>query len=349
MLGPIFGTNAIKGPILVCYMKVDNKELYLVGEEHNTNGTYEDDLDKHVVAQMLAYNKKLTVFSEFTVLQLRDSFMYFNNIQTKNKEYYGNSPNGTYGHYLFNNSTSLHTIIIADSRKIPPYDIYTLIVDPSVYCFEHYYQNYIEMLPTVRKWAKHAEKTIVKNISTRAKAKAFLESLYMPGQDYPDWYKEIIREPSGASGQLREKMEKLKIKDLETYQELVDHMRSYYYNRWARTPYTVALNKIEAMRLTKNSRMVASKKPEAKRLFIELTSYLLDLNVILEFCLSEDKRFVAIAGLEHIGAIVKFFEKKTNIYSKFDKHGNIPEGPAIHGIPNLVNRIPSILGDIASK
>lgn len=351
MLGSLFGTKAIKGPVCVCYLESDGKEFYLIGEEHHTNGTYENDLEKHVVAQMLESKKRLTVFSEFTVLQLRDSFMYYNDPQTKHKNYYGNSPNGTYGYYFINNSTSIHKTVIVDSRKIPPYDIYTMIIDPSVYCFEHYYQNYIEMLPTVRKWAKQAEKAVVKHISNRTEAKAFLESLYMPDLDYPDWYKSLYKliNNTDPGDPLREKMKKLKLKNPTIYHEVTDHMRSYYYERWARTPYTIAMNKIEAMRLTTNSQMVGSKKPEAKRLFIELTSYLLDLNVILEFYLSEDKVFVLLAGLEHMGAIVRFFERKTNVYSKFDVNGNIPEGPAIHGIPNLTNRIPSILGNIAKS
>lgn len=351
MLGSVFGTKAIKGPVCVCYLESDGKELYLVGEEHHTNGTYENDLEKHVVAQMLKSKKRLTVFSEFTLLQLRDSFMYYSNSQTGNKNYYGHSPNGTYGYYFGNDLTSMHKTVIADARKIPPYDIYTMIIDPSVYCFEHYYQNYMEMLPTVRKWAKQAEKAVVKHISNRTEAKIFLESLYMPGQDYPLWYKSICKliNNSEPSNPLREKMEKLKSKDPTMYQNIVDHMRSYYYGRWARTPYTVAMNKIEGMRLTANSRMVGSKKPEAKRLFIELTSYLLDLNVILDFYLSGEKQFVLLAGLEHVGAIVDFFGQRSTVYSKFDKNGNIPEGPAIHGFPNLTIRIPSILGNIAKS
>ena len=108
-------------------------------------------------------------------------------------------------------------------------------------------------------------------------------------------------------------MQQLQHEQPSTYKELVDHMQSYYYGRWARTPYSAAMDKVQAKRGTKNSRIqfsknlrffekgsVGSKLPDAKRLFIELTSYMLDLNVILDILLSEDKTFCVLAGLAHI-------------------------------------------------
>lgn len=349
-LGPVFGTKEIKGPILVCFLQFDGRNLYLIGEEHNTNGTFQNDHDKHVVEQMRLYiqrtKEKFTVFSEFTFLQMRERFNYFTAMPTGSRKYYGYSPNGTYGYYYWNNLFAReHTqTIICDSRKTAPYDIYTMIIDPSVYCFEHFIQDYDKMLPTVRKWAKQAEKAIVKNIQTRSSAKAFLESLYMPDLDYPDWYKALTN--NELSDPLRQKMRHLREVQPDMYHAVVEHMRSYYYGRWAKTPYTVALDKVQAVRRTANSRMVGSVHPASKRLFIELTSYLLDLTVILDFLLSKEKNGFVFAGLEHIGAIANFFADKATVYSKFDKNGNIPSGHAVNGVPDLTNHIPSILDNI---
>jgi hypothetical protein len=334
----------------VCFLQLEGKNLYLIGEEHNTNGTFQNDLDKHVVEQIRSYiqrtKEKITVFSEFTFLQMRERFTYFAALPSASTQYYGYSPNGTYGYYYWNNLFSReHTqTIISDSRKTAPYDIYTMIIDPSVYCFEHFIQDYDKMLPIVRKWAKQAEKAIVKNIRTRSSAKAFLESLYMPDKDFPDWYKAMTN--NELSDQLRQKMKHLREVQPDMYHKVVEHMSSYYYGRWAKTPYTAALNKIQAVRRTTNSRMVGSVNPASKRLFIELTSYLLDLTVILEFLLSTEKNTFVFAGLEHIGAIVNFFADKTIIYSKMNKNGNIPSGEALNGVPNLANQMPSILNNI---
>ena len=346
-LGDVFATKSIKGPILVCYLQFEGRDLYLVGEEHNINGKYENDLENHVIEQMFQYSKHkpITVFSEMTFLQMRERFL------SPSPHYYGHSPNATYGYYYWNNSFARgsHKTTIADVRKVAPYDIYTMLVDPAVYCFEHYIQDYDNMLPTVRKWAKQAEKTIINKIRTRASAKAFLESLYMPGMEYPEWYKELYktvtnREPDDP---LKTKMQRLQEQSPSAYNDLVQHMRSYYYGRWGHSPYSVAFERIQSARRTKNSKMVASKKPGARMLFIELTSYLLDLNVILDFLLSEDKHVFVLAGLAHIAAIVSFFDGKAAVHFKFNKDGNIPEGPAIHGIPHLANHMPSLLKDIA--
>jgi hypothetical protein len=232
-----------------------------------------------------------------------------------------------------------------------PYNIYTLIVDPLVYCFENFMQDYENMLPHVRKWASQAEKAVVKNIRTRADAKAFLESLYMPGTEYPTWYTELYTSITGerAGSPLRQKMERLKQEQPSVYQELVEHMRSYYYGHWIRTPYTEAMYRTQSFRRTKKSRINGpGKNPGGKSLFIELTSYLLDLTVILDFLLSEDKTFFVLTGIEHTSAIVNFFENKAAVFFKTSPDGNIPEGGAVQGIPDLENHIPEVLSRLVS-
>lgn len=351
-LGPAFGTKEIKGPVVVCYLQIGGRDLYLVGEEHGTNGTFQHDIEKHVVNQMIEYSKKknITVYSEFTLLQLQNNCFHFSNMEAASEKYYGDSPNGTYGYYVFNNSFSHpNKTVIIDSRKMTPYDIYIMIVDPSVYCFEHHYQTYFEMLPTVRKWAKQAEKAIINNIRTRRAAKAFLESLYMPGLDYPQWYKQLFMTITNSipTSPLRDRMQQLQQQLPDAYHRLVNHMRTYYYGRWARTPYTVAMDRVQSARRTINTKMVASKKPNAKNLFVEITSYLLDLNAILEFLMSKDDTVFLMAGLAHVDAIAHFFDPFTTIYMKADKHGNIPSGDAMHAAPNLRNRAPNVLKELA--
>lgn len=346
-----FWDTSDQRPHISVFFAIRWKNLYLIGEEHNTNGTFQNDLDKHVVEQIRSYvhrtKKHITVFSEFTFLQMRERFNYFTAAPISSKQYYGYSPNGTYGYYYWNNlfpRDHTHTII-SDSRKTAPYDIYTMIIDPSVYCFEHFIQDYDNMLAAVRKWAKQAEKAIVKNIPTRSSAKAFLESLYMPDQDYPEWYK-ALPPNNELSDPLRQKMKRLREVQPDMYHKVVDHMSSYYYGRWAKTPYTAAMNKIQAARRTANSRMVSSVHPASKRLFIELTSYLLDLTVILDFLLSNETNVFVFAGLEHVGAIANFFADKAIVYSKCDKNGNIPSGHASQGVPHLANHMPSIFNNI---
>lgn len=346
-LGPLFGDKAIKGPIVVCYLKAHGRDIYLVGEKHTVNGTFESDNERHAVSQIAACVDPVTVCTELTFLQMQNWSYYCSEASGK-MGYYGKSPMYTYGYCLFTRQLKeTHNTIPIDSRKVSPYDLYTMIVDPDLYCFEHYIQNYTGMLPQVRLWAKQAEKAVIKNMQTRKSAISFLESLYMPDLDYPGWYKDLHKTITGQeiNSPLRDRMAALKKKTPDVYKDLVQHMRSYY-QRWARTPYTIALGKIQQQRHTLSPRLLRSKNKDALDLFVELTSYLLDLNFILEVFLSENKTVCLLAGLAHVEGIARFFSKET-IHMKIDKDGNIPEGPAVHGVPGIANRISSLLKRLA--
>lgn len=348
-LGPLFGTRPMKGPIVVCYLQTEGRDIYLIGEKHTVNGTFESDMDKHAVSQIAAYDNPVTLCTELTFLQMQNWSYYCSEVSGA-MGYYGKSPMYTCGYFLFNRKLKeTHSTIPIDSRKAAPYDIYTMIVDPELYCFEHYIQNYSAMLPQVRLWAKQAERSIINNMQTRKKAMAFLESLYMPGLDYPGWYKALHKTITSQdiSSPLRDRMSALREKKPDVYEKLVQHMRSYY-QRWARTPYTIALGKIQKERRTLSPRLVRSKNKDALDLFVELTSYLLDLNFILEVYLSENKTVCLLAGLAHVEGICRFFNKET-IHMKMDKDGNMPEGHAVHGVPGLANRIPSLLKRLAKN
>ena len=344
MLGPLFGDKAIRGPIMVCYIPVGDRHLYLVGEEHNTNGTTNEVSGKtrHVVDYIMSFPNKAACFVELSSSQLLQYASVVRDFQITP------SPLYQYSYSYMMNQPKNHHLVFADIRKFSPYDIYLLIIDPMTYALQRYKENVSNHVVTVKKWAKKAEKVILKHIKTRNSAKSFLESLFMPDMDYPDWYKELSRELGQDLGSpLRSRMEALRSQNGDMYDKVVEHMRSYYSN-WAVTPYSKAISKLERNRRTANSKMIASKNRDAKALFIELSSYLFDLEVILDFMYYPDsscKTFFVLSGAAHTKELARFFGVNA-VYSKSDAYGNIPSGEAKATVDTIPNMIPDALNRI---
>ena len=227
-LGPLFGTRSITGPILVQYVKWHGLKLYLVGEEHFTNGDKSQDIDSQVIEQFckFSHQNKTRCYTELTATEMKYQ------VDTSDLES-AHSPLCTYAHYIWKNRfPSSHRVKVADARKIAPYDLYLLISYPMTYAYLHYADDMFSHINKVRKYAKIAEKEIFKRVTTRVQAKTFLESLVLPDVNYPDWFLKLWKNINGSDVEppapLRDKMTILRSRSLPLYERLVDHIKGYY-------------------------------------------------------------------------------------------------------------------------
>lgn len=311
-LGPAFGNKEIKGPVLVCYLQFQGRDLYLLGEEEKTNGTFENDLEKHAVNQIIRHTRTAdedsVVYSEKTFLEMRGMSLGYLEGLVEETGYRGVSPSATLGYYIFKQSRDLHNLrtILVDSKHRAPYDVYLLCTDPMLY-FVYHYRNNSEKIPIVKQQSVLAKEAIEQHVVNENDALRLIESLYMPGQDYLEWYKQLLDHE--LSDELREKMEILRQRNQDLYYDIVRHMRSYYKKKQPR------------------------KQP--MELYTELSGYLLDLTVILDFLISDDKTTFLFANVNNVCRIVRFFDNKTTVYYKNDPGGNIPSGHAFVGASAL--------------
>jgi hypothetical protein len=254
------------------------------------------------------------------------------------------SPLMAYACLPFRNShpVNLNTIY-ADIRRMAPYYLYVLIYEPVLFAYERYNYSMNEKLPEVRKLAKKAEKLFLKHLATRAKAQQFLNALVLPEKKYPHWfvslYQEIHETEEYPPSPLKNDMDKLSSLD---YQKVKQHI-SYYHTKWAVSPFTQAMLKLENIRDSASTRVIGQVNNIAKDLFLEMFTFLLDIYVIVHLLNHPPKRneiVVMLTGAQHTDNLTRFLAPDSEVVSsKFDAKGNIPEGEAIQGfgeIPPLI-------------
>jgi hypothetical protein len=341
-MGPMLGNRAITGPILVHYFALNGVHFYLIGERHSLNTFDELQPDTYIMRQLRAHTTKNRVrcYSESTD---KDSKFEFYTI-SKSAELFGQvidkiarSPLQAYFGYHFTKQIDC-TNVFCDIRKLSPYNVYTLIVNPMVYMLERYDTLGDPVVEKhVRKMAKKTEKLILKNISNREHAKAFLESLCLADREYPAWfvslYKELEETRYDPPDTLRDMMREVHRNHPDMYGSIVQHIRSYY-QRWAVSPYTLAMARIESMRETRVSQVVAETNADALGLFIEMSSFLLDVYVLLHMVLNEatmrpGDTVCVLSGAAHSEHIKRFFESNyaVTLHTKYDALGRLHAGP----------------------
>ena len=362
-LGLLFGERPITGPNLVEYTVFQGVHIYMIGERHDKNGNVERKSD-HVVEKIMAFsaNNKSACYIESTDGHARDAFTVIKDRMkrehTKDILKVADSPLFSYIGYMGMNDMSSVSTVMADIRNDTPYNIYTLLTNTDFYIYENYgFNKTNDDLKKVRKLAKLAEKAIVRNIPTRIKAAEFFDSLYLPDVQYPEWFVSLYQTIAGNNiyppSPLKDKMNALRTLSLSDYDSVTRHVRSLY-RVWKMTPlpFTVAMERVESMRHTKSNALVAQTSEDAHRLFLELGSYLFEINVIVDILIKiRNKTYdagdsvVILCGMKHAASIGLYFGCGINlpIYHKIDKgyEGTIPAGEANNGtymLPNMAAR-----------
>jgi hypothetical protein len=370
-LGPLFEEKAIVGPCVVQYFMFSGVHVHLIGEVHKVRGN-SDNISKTAVDQLRVYSRNqsrpVVCYCEsspqhalYGVIEMKKEQELMGK---KNILQVAESPVYGYLGYSAQDKLTNTENVYADIRNFSPYDLYTLIMTPEIYLLERYGIIPSQQQRTnVRKWAKIAEKAIVQHISTRDKTKAFLLSLCLPGSDYPDWfvelYKRIHETADSPPAPLRDMMRQLQQSNVDHFERVVRHIR-HLHGRWNVSPFTAALKRVESMRLTRDTRLVAENNSIADGLLIELSAFLFDVFVILDILIRVNKdkfkkgdTVVMFAGAKHTENITLFFKYQLgcDAFYKYDKEGlgNIPEGAAIVGPVGMGNFAPNMLVALKNK
>jgi hypothetical protein len=371
-LGPLFGDDAIIGPVLVQYFSFVGVDVYLVGERHDRNGSVTEETAHLAVLERLkalahARNTKRPVlcYCESSQAHAQQGlFKMGERAELTNKSILAVAKSPLYSYIAYKESGALRNVenCFADLRNISPYDIYTLITCPDLYRIEHHGIMADDAVRAkVRASAKLAEKTIMSHISTRADATRFLESFCLADRDYPEWFRDLYGKVSGSStpmpSPLRDRMRRLRELSEEDYGRVVHYTR-HLFGKWAVTPYTAAMARLESRRRTHNSKLVAEKDGFADSLFVELSAFLMDIFIIADILvrtrekkLQKGDTVVVFSGAKHTVNIGVFFRHQfgCDVSYKYDdrpdhqQDGHIFEGPAKRGPANLRNLLPSII------
>jgi hypothetical protein len=353
-LGPLFGDGAIDGPILVHYFDLNGIHFYLVGERHSLNGIDRDHPKNHAIQQLVAYcqTHRVRCYSESTEKDCMYNYYELSKHTQAGQTmcHAARSPLTAHLGHVATRRISCENVF-ADIRKLPPYNMYTLIIDPLVYMLERHntlFEPTVER--RVRKFAKKAEKLVIRHVATRNQAKSLLEALCLPDHSYPPWfvslYKEIEETEESPPDTLRDMMRSMRDAHPGIYKAIVSHIRSYY-KRWAMTPYSRAHTRV--------SLVVAQTDPAARALFIELSTFLLDIFVVLDLFLRESEMrpgdtILVLTGAAHSEHILRFFESlfPIEVRSKFDNTGRIPAGAPM-SVETFTNHMPDILVALENK
>jgi hypothetical protein len=361
-LGPLFGKNAIQGPLYISYVNWNNHPIYLIGERHTTNGKVHTN-SLHVVEYIQRFHsaqQKVRLYCELNEMEV---VFYASRIKMSHNHQPITpddlqSPLYTFAYYYAQNKfdTRYLNVVWADVRKSSPYNLYLLIHNPLMFSLEHYGPGeFLTKLQDIKGKAKEVEKQIFQHLSTRKKTIAFLEAMYLPGKKYPVWFINLYKILHMTNGMptddLRNKMKVLEEKNKKLYDTLVYHMKSYYVD-WAVSPYTQTLERLESMRHTQSPNLVAEKSASASDILIEISSSLLDLQILLDIYLNppaNDETIIVMAGLYHTSHLSRFFAQNHPISHKYNDDGNITSGDARAGFITINPRIPSKLIEIKGQ
>jgi len=319
-LGPLFEDRAITGPLFVRYFTHAGIHFYLVADRYDFAAR--DAIGKtkdYVLEQIREYSKdhRTLCYSELVEkdANIRYVLLSFDNQEHKTGIVeLARSPLTAYVHYHISDKFENHTNVYSDIMKLPPYDVYILLFDPMAYMIRRYDTSSDPVIQErVFELAENAEETIARNVPTRETARIFLESLCLPDERFPKWFLDLYKEAYDTRTEppdtLRDMMTDLKRNAPEMYEPMVAHIRSYH----AETD-------------TQNS----------CDLFIELTSFLLDIYVLLDVLLNRQKLVVGdtvitLTGAAHAEHITRFFLHNfpgIRILSKSDEKGRLQAGRA---------------------
>jgi hypothetical protein len=329
----MFHGNAITGPTLVNYFEWFGRHVYLIGEEHGVNGKGSHHKD-YVLHHLLSYCKdhKVRVYLELTSVQVSE----YRAVKQRIPEFTTPSPMYGFAEYFFpNRFLNRPEVVFCDKRKVSPYDMYMLLIDPEIYTMEHFQSEFSGNIVRVEKIAKQAEKAFMKHLSTRKDAIEFLESLYLPDQSYPRWFKALYKNLFATEGHisddLRDMMKSLRDASDNAYAHVLGHFRSLYAS-WN-------VEHVENMRMTADSKVVAKKNARVREIFIDMTNFIIEIYVILDLILRpppEGETVVVFAGVTHTANIGAFLHKQSSLSSyKYGPTGNIPSGQAHEGMHQL--------------
>jgi hypothetical protein len=332
-LGPLFKDRSITGPIAVQYVRLGDKHISIVGEAHTVHGNLTNIRD-HAIEQIKAFgaDHETACFLEHSLMGSRMNAQNCLGLleglekDTGSRKHFAEiprSPIQIYSLYFHTENMPCHTTM-ADIRHSVPYDIVTLLYYPHDYAALHNYSN----TDAIKTDMKVAEKELLKRLKTRNDAKRFLKSLFMPDREYANWFVSLFRKlsphatDSNPPDALRGKMRTLKTQKPKIYKKLVLHITSYEHY-WASSPYTAAVDKIEQMRHT-----------DVKTLFVEMFTFLVDINIVCDLFLTTIDRFdhvVILVGLNHLWNLARLFDGMPGVLEmsyKCDYGGNIQAGPA---------------------
>jgi hypothetical protein len=358
-LGSLFGTEKILGPVCVNYCKWQDRDIFFIGEVHELNGDRDGSKDDYVIEHLkkACRTSKVRCYYEGTPQHAHNASIILNVLskQHNEKNIYRLSDNPTmsYGYFAWNQQfpRSLENIY-ADLRRTAPYILYTLVYDPQLFALEKYGIFMDNHMPKVRKLAKKIEKVFLRKLSTRQKAQEVLNALVLPEYDYPHWfrklYEEAYEDKTPPPSFLKENIAKL---SPENYQRLKLHIH-YYHTKWAVTPFTKAMMRFEGLRVSASSRVIGQVNNTAKDLFIEMFTFLLDIYVITDILNrppEANEIIVALTGAQHTENLTRFFaQDSTQVLSKWDATGNIPEGPARESFGEIPGKIKEKLMSICN-
>lgn len=345
-LGPVFGQKQICGPCVVQYIAYANKHVTIVGEFHDVHGDTHGNPLIHAVDQIASIKN-----TNETICFIEQSFsgsrMQAQNCLGMMEAMESNSgidkhftdvpkpPINIYSTYFNTNNMPIRTIF-SDVRHLVPYDMVMLLYHPRDYGALHNYQDSDDMVTDM----KLAEKTLIKHLRTRVDAKKLLKTLVLPKKRYKKWFVDLFRILNQTDNDppdlLREKMAALKTRDRVLYNRLVSHIDTYE-DYWAVAPYTIAMGKIEKMRHTESPNFVVEKNKDIKSLFLEMFTFLIDINILTDLFLNTFQNYesiIIVVGCNHLWNISRFFEGIDGVSGmtyKSNYGGNIPEGPASEG------------------
>jgi hypothetical protein len=334
-LGEIFGTESFSGPLVVQYLTFRGVGVYLIGERHNTNGS---DVKNTVVEHLHQYDKRSPQDSKlhcYCELSERDAEQAIGNMEydKRRREVFGGrvqdlvhiaeSPIQSYIAYRETNRINGAITHWTDIRNVSPYYIYTLITYPDAYRRQRYgIATTNDNKLRVRRFAKMAEKVFFANLATRAQSKHFLNSLYHPDKDYPEWFvtlfKKINDTHEDPPSPLKDMVKQLRDLDATLFDKVVQHV-NIHHNGW-------------------------------DIVLLDMASFLVDVHFIVDVLLKISRgeitstdNVVFFCGLKHCESIGTFmhYQLGCNIWHKIDlaQKGDIKDGDAKQGPFRLMNPV----------
>ena len=354
MLGKIFKTDRIIGPFSITHMNLKTVDLYAIGEVHERNGNLiGNDVatcapDHHVVEHIRKFcetkSHKVHILVETSAIEAQSIGVQMMHVPYSPRFLlHAQNPITALSYSIYNGCFKENvSITLSDVRKTKPYDLFMLIMFPNLFAINRYgFQHITAHITQVRKWAKMSEKIFIKQLNSKLNVRTLLESFYLPGSLFPIWLQNLYKTIYGdddMANPLQVKMQDLKKRDSDMY----SHVLKYMDMRWSslqnsRDSFYSAMVDVENARRSSSERLVVEKDEDVLQIFIALSSFLYDLDIILDIlklmAFEKNITIITMTGAQHSGHIARFFEPLASVpVSKASQECDLKEGNGVSSI-----------------
>jgi hypothetical protein len=312
------------GAVVLQQLQYDtNKYIYIVGEQHSTEGACappqpSTQVIHHIVdyAKQHPHEKVMMIYEGAAATYTYPA---------------SNRPPSQYINRLIIDRTNPPNMTIAfgDCRHMYPYDLFSTIYHLDVFVALRFHTHVDECIKkgiypmenkdfydTWHRKAKQLEKLVFKHIATRKKMNNFIKSLLLPDRPFPNWYLECYGETSQHS------LTKMLLADIKTINP------EYYYDSIVKYIdeqlrlfldtnhfYSPVMNLVNVHRKSKSPNMEFNKVQHAdlKKFFIVLYSFLQDVHVLAHCYMSAVKsnwdHYVIVVSAAHAQNLSRVFQE----------------------------------------